>query len=53
MMKNLNFENTNEIVSMANEELLSVDGGYSWAEFKQDVADFCGGISEGFSNPRK
>ena len=52
-MENLNNESMNELVSMTDNELVAIDGGYSWAEFKQDVGDFVDGIADGFNNPRK
>ena len=41
-----------EVQELSMQEALSVEGGYSWAEFKQDCSDawddFTDGLSEGW-----
>jgi hypothetical protein len=50
-MEMTNFNNS-ELVELNYNEMLSVDGGYSWAEFKADCAsawsDFKSGLSSGY-----
>ncbi len=51
-MKNLNLENLemNGLVSMTNEEFEAINGGYSWAEFKQDCANTWNEVKSSFSS---
>lgn len=48
MTKNFNFENL-ELTALNSNEMTSIDGGYSWEEFKQDVKDFFKGVNDGLA----
>lgn len=49
-MKNLN---NVELVELNYNEMMSVEGGYSWEEFKTDVQDFFHGLNDGYYHPKK
>lgn len=46
-----------EVQELTMQEALAIEGGYSWAEFKQDVSDawndFKDGLSEGWAEGTK